>query len=155
MKKLSIILVVLLVLVGCSNKTSNELVKTVCTNDSPYLSYESGQQSYTSKGDKILTMEVKAVLELGDVETVALVMGAVDEVMAEYEAIEGISVAVEKRTETSLYDIIKVDFEVADLSELMELSIVDLDIDTVGKHVSLKKTIANIEAGGFTCSTVN
>lgn len=154
MKKILISLVVLLALVGCSSKPSTDLIKTVCTNDSPYLAYESGQQNYTSKGDKVLSMDVKAVLELGDAETLAVVMDTVDEIMADYEGIEGLSVSVEKRSETSLYDIIEVDFEKADLTELAQMNIVDVEVDAAVKYVSLKKTIATIEAEGFSCATV-
>lgn len=154
MKKLLFSLVILLVVVGCSTNTSPDLIKTVCTNDSPYLAYESGQQTYTSNGDKVLSMDVKAVLELGDAETLAVVMDAVDEMMADYEAVEGLNVSVEKRSETSLYDIIEVDFEAADLIELAEMNIVDVNVDAAVKFVSLKKTITSVEAEGFTCVAV-
>lgn len=151
MKKLMLSLVTVLLLSACSSKGIDEITRTVCTNDFPYLVYESGQQIYTSRGDKVLTMEIRAVLELEDAETMAAVMESVEATLPVFNENKGMHASVEKINDTSLYDILIIDFEEADMSKVADMNILEEDSGKKITQVSLKQSIENIEEDGFVC----
>ncbi|QIK68773.1 YehR family protein [Erysipelothrix sp. HDW6C] len=150
MKKLIVTLFAVLVLVGCGSKEQKEVV-TVCSSNEPYAVYESGEQTYTSKGDVITKLNIKAVLDAGDKETLDTIMGSVDKNLEEMNKMTGVKLSVERIDDTKIYDIAEFDLEIADLQELSSTGMIQLDGDEKVAFVSLKQSIANIESMGFTC----
>lgn len=151
MKKIISVLFVALALVGCGSKPQEEVV-TVCTNDQPYAVYQSGEQKYTSKGDKVIKLEIKGVLDAGDKETLDTIMDSIDETLADVNELTGVKASAERIDDTKIYDIAEFDLEKADLQELSSLGMIQVDTEEKVFFVSLKQSIANIEALGFSCS---
>lgn len=149
MRKIFAALLIGIVITGCS--TDKKEVVTVCTNDSGYSLYESGTQTYTSVGDVVTKMSVKGLVEIGDAELTETIMSEAEEEFKEYNAIPGVYASLEKASETSIYDMLDFDFEVGDINELVSEGLLPLDSSEIVTYISLKQSISNIEAQGFTC----
>lgn len=96
-------------------------------------------------------MEIRAVLELEDAETMAAVMESVEATLPVFNENKGMHASVEKINDTSLYDILIIDFEEADMSKVADMNILEEDSGKKITQVSLKQSIENIEEDGFVC----
>lgn len=152
MKKTIVALIVLFALVGCKSSDKDETV-TVCKNDSPYAMYESGEQTFVSKGDRVNVIKVKAVLDLEDKEALDEVEANFDALVADMVASDGVKFSMERIDDTRMYDMSEIQLSVADIEELTELGLLQTEETGKIQIVSLKKSIAQIENMGFTCET--
>ncbi|QIK68775.1 DUF1307 domain-containing protein [Erysipelothrix sp. HDW6C] len=183
MKKLLMALLAVLLLVGCSSKEKDEPKKeevankekenvtkkeepkekevepeklediTVCTKDSPYLVYESGEQTFVSEGDVVTMIRIKAILDTGDKATLDAIMEQADVELEKASALKGVTASIERIDDTKIYDIAEMDLEIADLQELSKAGLLQLDTDQKVAYISLTQSIANIKTMGFTCKT--
>ena len=96
-------------------------------------------------------MEIRAVLELEDAETMAAVMESVEATLPVFNENKGMHASVEKINDTSLYDILIIYFEEADMSKVADMNILEADSGKKITQVSLKQSIENIEEDGFVC----
>lgn len=155
MKKIMLMFASLLMLAGCGNNTSNNEVETVCKNDQPYSGYESGEQTLISKGDRVQVIKVKAIYDFQDKDALDEMEENFEETVVNLMDLEGVKFSMERIDDTRAYDMSEIDLKTADLKELNELGMIQLDNEsqTTG-YISLKKSISLIEELGFVCETV-
>lgn len=151
MKKISMMLVMLLMLVGCG--TSQKEKTTVCLNDTAYLAYDSSEQIFESKGDVVRHMRTKSVLSMeknfgvNADEFIEIAQPGFDEI----NKLEGVHVSIEKIDDSTIYDKMEIDFDTADFKQLAKLGLVQLD-ENDATFISLLRSVSMLEEAGFTCT---
>ena len=149
MKYLTVVLMVLVVLSGCSGNTTRKT--TVCTGNS-----KMDEKILVSEGDKIITetaYDIYTWEQLGLSEKNVNDQETMDQMLASYQALYGISKGLDITYETNQDDktvifTLVLDYSVADLQELKTFGIVN---EMQSDYVSLKATIKNLKADGLTC----
>lgn len=154
MKKISIVLLGVLFLVGCGKTSEKKETVTICTTDQPYAMYESGEQTLISKGDRVNKIKVKALMDLEDKDVLDELEDGFDDLVKDLVNSDGVKFSIERVDDTKVYDMSEIDLTLADMEELGELGLLQMDSEAakVGL-VSLKKSITFIENLGFVCET--
>lgn len=155
MKKIVVLIVTLVALTGCGTNSSSKDRTTVCKNDQPYLMYESGDQTLISKGDRVQAIKTKAILDVKDKDTADEIEENFEELISNLVSSEGVKFSMERIDDTRIYDMSEIDLKLADMEELSDLGLIQMDDEAqkIG-YVSLKKSISFLEEMGFVCDSV-
>ena len=154
-KKLSILIISVLVLVGCSSPQDkggalNDTI-TICTSTDATTGYQSMKQTFTSVGDLVSVLEFEGQMDVGSLENVELISEAMDEVISQTKDIKGLTVDYEIVNDTVIKDYTKVVVEGGDLDAIQEFGLLQLTEDA--KLISLEQSVKGLTDVGYTCST--
>ena len=154
-RKLCILALGVLVLVGCSSPqdkggASKETV-TICTSTDDSSGYDFMTQTFTAFGDLVSVLEFRGQLDVGSLEYVELISEAMDEVIAQTKDVAGLTVDYEIKDETVVHDYTKIVVAGADFDAIQEAGLLQLTEDA--KIISLKDSIQGLTETGYTCET--
>lgn len=143
MKKLLLIVVLLMILGGCGEKT----VTTTCTYKIDGLDHQIFMESREDKIEKMGYVSVLDFASLG-IEDESLIENAVNQLASIYEGMEGVTyeseIADGKLTEKTSIDISKMS-----LDNLIQIGVVDQDAQSI--DIKLSEMTENFTSQGFEC----
>lgn len=149
MKKLGILFIFALILVGCSSAPKDTVL--VCKSENEFGTSE---MELRGEGDKALNSKntnftsVEALLTGYEVDQAGLDV-LISDISITYNAIEGVSYT-HSFVDDKLKELILVDYTVSDLNALAEVGLVD-DVEGL-EHISLKVTQDSFEKLGAVCT---
>lgn len=180
MKKLIIVFLCLLFVVGCtSNKpeekepvaetptkeepTKEEPTKeepkdntkiTICTTDEAFSSYSSAKQEFHSEGDIARKIFFEGTLVAPSKAQLDQALTQIDAGIETLNALDGIKLSYERIDDVTLLDKAEYDLELASISTLKEIGLISLtDSNPNAKLISVAQSVAALEASGFKCTS--
>lgn len=141
--KLGLIALVLVGLVGCSSGTKT----TTCSLEKPSINIK---YTYESDSDKIKVMTIDQAFDRESIDMSDEELEANIDEYKDFYNVDGVTykATIEK---DKIKEIIKVDMDKADVSELTKVGLADDNEDGKATYLSLKKTIEGLENEGAKC----
>lgn len=152
MKRVLVILMGLILLLGCASK-SQEMVKTMCRTDSSYSIYDSYEQIFESVEDAVKVITIKGVLSFDDKESLDEMTEMFDKSVEEFNKMEGINAKIERIDDTKVNDILEIDLSKANLELLSELGVLYIEEGSASDY-SLSQSITLSKSLGLSCETI-
>lgn len=148
MKKILTVLLVLLVVAGCSS-TTVEQKTTTCTLESEVMT---SNMEIVSEGDNVVKQITTNTTDFGSVGySEEDIMTLVDTYTSLYGDIKGLTYDHEI-SDGTLKEVVTVDYKNGDMEEFLEKGVITTSEDgEVPEYVSLELTIESIESQGYTC----
>lgn len=144
MKKLGLLAVMALLLVGCGGKEKT----TVCTGNISGMDVEA---TVESKGDEVKKTKTLYTVDYASEnysEEDAKKVG--EEWIAQYDGIDGLSGKYSLKDGKLLIEE-NLDYSKADMDQLQEAGLVEFDKEGTFKYISLKETLKQYKSEGATC----
>lgn len=150
MKKLFSLMVLVLLLTGCS---SDEKTTTICKGNIDELT--TTNVTIESEGDKVSLMKHHLVYDLSGMVTDDLPIDsywlpAIKSLNPDYSELKGGKAKYTVDGEKIYYDV-EIDYNKADLDELKDAKLITTNKDGKVVFISLEETIKEQEKGGLTC----
>ena len=149
MKKVLIVLTALLLIApaaGCSKKVS-----WVCEMEEASITSTNLMEA---TGDKVTFLTYDTFMSMsGNNVNESIMQASVDEIIDDYNSTAGVEYTYDIDGD-DFHQIVQIDLTQAKISDLAKLGIM-ADNGTNATSISLKMTVANMEAGGFSCHEVN
>lgn len=148
MKKILTVLLVLLVVAGCSS-TTVEQKTTTCTLESGVMT---SNMEIVSEGDNVVKQITTNTTDFGSVGySEEDIKTLVDTYTSLYGDVKGLTYDHEIGDGT-LKEVVTVDYKNGDMEEFLEKGVITTSEDgEVPEYVSLELTIESIESQGYTC----
>ena len=148
MKKILTVLLVLLVVAGCSS-TTVEQKTTTCTLESGVMT---SNMEIVSEGDNVVKQITTNTTDFGSVGySEEDIMTLVDTYTSLYGDVKGLTYDHEI-SDGTLKEVVTVDYKNGDMEEFLEKGVITTSEDgEVPEYVSLELTIESIESQGYTC----
>lgn len=146
MKKILIVTVLILLLMGCGGNKTQTVCKSSAKDGVELI------EEINADGDKVTKLKETMKLDFSDVADVtATDIEDMGKLLGEdYEGLKGVDfdyTVVDKKIEYT----VTFDYEKADLDELQEKKILTFDKEGTSKYVSLKSVIKGFEDDKLTC----
>lgn len=147
MKKMIMILLLAIGLTSCGLLPSQQQVLTVCTYNDEEMNVK---YDFVSKNDQLISEVSENSFVWADYLSEDLMVERLEKIKETYNAIDGLTYSY-TMDETRVNELIKIDYEVADVQELIDVEILLSSSGEEVTYASLAATIDSLERAGATC----
>lgn len=147
MKKMIMILLLAIGLTSCGLFPSQQQVLTVCTYNDEEMNVK---YDFVSKNDQLISEVSENSFVWADYLSEDLMVERLEKIKETYNAIDGLTYSY-TMDETRVNELIKIDYEVADVQELIDVEILLSSSGEEVTYASLAATIDSLERAGATC----
>lgn len=153
MKRVTVISILLLLVVGCASNNNSLRTVTVCKNNYSFSNYSSFTHTIIAQGDEIQKMDAVGILNFDSMEDRDSAFKMYKESESEFNENNGIRVSNEIYEDTSIVQNYEYDLELVRDENLITGSINPNKNINRGTYLSRDMMIKQIESTDFTCNT--